>query len=75
MSRKVIDPNGPEWLNVKRRVTEELNAAREEMEAACLPPAETEHLRGKIAAFRWLLALEEAETQIPSAAPNYSLLR
>jgi hypothetical protein len=72
---KVIDKNGPEWLNIKAQVSRQIEELRQDMEAPCLPQAETEHLRGKIAGLRWVLGDGEGEMPAVNSVNEYSLLK
>lgn len=54
-----IDPQSGTWREVKRWAEERISAHQERLEVSGLPPADTEHARGAIAALRELVALPE----------------
>ena len=49
---------GLEWHDVEKKVGEEIASLQEQLEAP-LPIDATNHLRGKLAALRWVLRLPE----------------
>ena len=68
---KVIDPNGPEWLSLKRQVIERLDSLRKEIEGSGVDYGQTQFLRGQIAAFRVVLKAETVEEQTRVKSPGY----
>lgn len=54
-----VDLDSPTWLAVAARVREEMEDARTRLETPGLPPAETEHERGRIALARRVLELAD----------------
>lgn len=55
------DRNNPLWMRLKRRMEESRDELRNQNDSMHLGERETAFLRGRIAAFKELLALEEID--------------
>lgn len=75
MQLKIIDPRGPEWVNIKTAIEKEIESLHRTLEIGGTSQTETEYMRGRIAAFRFILAAEKTPEAMPKPAPGYELYR
>lgn len=61
----MINRASHEWRTIAAEAEKIMVKARQRLEEPSLPPLDTEHLRGKIAAMKQLLALADEQPAIP----------
>lgn len=65
----MITATSPEWPAEKRWLEEQIDAAHKAMETPHLPEADTNMLRGEIAAYRKRIEAASAPVQAAESAP------
>lgn len=60
----MIDPHSATWRAIEKRAAAAIEEYRASLEAQGLPLAETEHLRGRIAAWREILNLGTPQPEL-----------
>jgi len=60
----MIDPTSQTWLALDKGLRKHIEDAHAALEAPGLPVAETENLRGRIAAYRQILSLGQPQPEL-----------
>lgn len=73
MSDAPIDRRSADWQAVRRRAEAEVEKARDELERHATPQAVTDHLRGRVAAFREVLTWADEPRRPSEPVPGYDV--